>query len=69
MKIANQVLLPAIRACPAALVCAPGTSCRQQIHDGTGRHAWHTAELLHRSLEAGTRREGCATMGPCRTKP
>lgn len=55
MKIANQVLLPAIRARPDALVCAPGTSCRQQIRDGAGRRAWHTAELLHQSLESDKR--------------
>ncbi len=55
MKVANQVLLPAIRARPDALVCAPGTSCRQQIRDGAGRRAWHTAELLHQSLESDQR--------------
>ena len=55
MKVANQVLLPAIRNRPDALVCAPGTSCRQQIRDGAGRRAWHTAELLHQSLESDKR--------------
>ncbi|OQW94616.1 MAG: hypothetical protein BWK77_08930 [Verrucomicrobia bacterium A1] len=58
MKVANQILLPAIRARPDALVCAPGTSCRQQIRDGAGRRAWHPAELLHQSLEAGRDRAG-----------
>ncbi len=40
-------LLPAVRAAPAdALVVADGTSCRQQIADGTGREAMHVARAL-----------------------
>ena len=31
---------------------APGTSCREQILDGTGRHALHPAEYLARLLVA-----------------
>ena len=34
----------------ATVVLAPGTSCRQQILDGTGVHALHPIELLYRSL-------------------
>ena len=30
-----------------AVVVAPGTSCRQQILDGTGAHAVHPVELLY----------------------
>ena len=33
-------------------ILAPGTSCRQQILDGTGVHALHPVELLYRSLKA-----------------
>jgi Fe-S oxidoreductase len=44
-------LLPAVRKAPAdALVVANGTSCRHQIHDGTGRPAVHVAQVLARSL-------------------
>ena len=39
-------LFGAVRGAPAATVVAPGTSCRQQIADGTGRHAVHPAEFL-----------------------
>jgi Fe-S oxidoreductase len=44
-------LLPAIRQAPAdAIVVANGTSCRHQIHDGTGRHALHVARVLAQGL-------------------
>jgi FAD/FMN-containing dehydrogenase/Fe-S oxidoreductase len=51
MKIAGLVLLPAVRSAPAgAIIAAPGTSCRHQIKDGTGRIAHHPAEILHDAL-------------------
>jgi Fe-S oxidoreductase len=44
-------LLPALREAPAdAIVVADGTSCRHQIHDGTGRDALHVARVLARCL-------------------
>jgi Fe-S oxidoreductase len=44
-------LLPAVRKAPAdAIIVADGTSCRHQIHDGTGRAALHVARVLQRSL-------------------
>jgi Fe-S oxidoreductase len=46
VKIAGLALLPALAAEPAALVVAPGTSCRHQIHDLAGRHARHPLEVL-----------------------
>ena len=36
----------AVRSASEAIVVAPGTSCRQQIADGTGRRALHPAEYL-----------------------
>lgn len=33
-----------------AIVAAPGTSCRQQILDGTGIHAVHPIEIMYRWL-------------------
>ncbi|HYC71685.1 MAG TPA: FAD-linked oxidase C-terminal domain-containing protein [Opitutaceae bacterium] len=50
-QIGELVLFPAVRATPAdALVCAPGTSCRHQIKDATGRIARHPAEILRAAL-------------------
>ncbi|MFO0872876.1 MAG: hypothetical protein U0575_02740 [Phycisphaerales bacterium] len=46
MAIGEQSVFPPIRAATDdALVCAPGTSCRHQIHDGTGRWALHPIEV------------------------
>jgi len=51
MKMAELALLPAVRAAGAdALIVADGTSCRHQIHDGTGREAIHVARVLERAL-------------------
>ncbi len=52
MKVGELVLFPAVRAAaPDDLVAAPGTSCRHQIHDGTGRTARHPAEILFEALK------------------
>ncbi len=48
--IGEMVLFPAIRAEPDALVVAPGTSCRHQVLDFTGRRAVHPIELAERLL-------------------
>jgi len=51
MKIGELVLFPFIRKAPRDVaVAAPGTSCRHQIKDGTGRHAFHPVEILHAAL-------------------
>ncbi|MEO5890394.1 MAG: FAD-linked oxidase C-terminal domain-containing protein [Ferruginibacter sp.] len=51
MKIGELVLLPAVRSQdPAVIIAAPGTSCRHQIKDGTGRKALHTIEVLYDAL-------------------
>ena len=50
-QIGELVLFPAVRQTPGdALVAAPGTSCRHQIKDGTGRTALHPAEILRDAL-------------------
>ena len=50
-QIGELVLFPAVRSAPAdTLVAAPGTSCRHQIKDGTGRIALHPVEILHAAL-------------------
>lgn len=51
MKIGELVLLPAVRKAAAdTIVAAPGTSCRHQIKDGTGKMALHPVEVLWEAL-------------------
>ncbi len=51
MQIAELVLLPTVRKQdPETLVAAPGTSCRHQVKDGTGREALHTVDILYQAL-------------------
>ncbi|MGB8060992.1 MAG: FAD-linked oxidase C-terminal domain-containing protein [Candidatus Sulfotelmatobacter sp.] len=49
--IGELELLPAVRNAPADwLIIADGFSCREQIAQGTGRHALHLAEVLQMAL-------------------
>ena len=51
MQIGELVLFPSVRAAdPDSLIAAPGTSCRHQIKDGTGRIALHPVEILWDAL-------------------
>ncbi len=62
MAIGEMVLFPAIRKAVSVddgqctmhnskvIVSAPGTSCRQQILDGTGITALHPIEILHQNI-------------------
>jgi FAD/FMN-containing dehydrogenase/Fe-S oxidoreductase len=51
MQIGELILFPAVRASgEEVLIAAPGTSCRHQIKDGTGRKAQHPAEILFDAL-------------------
>jgi FAD/FMN-containing dehydrogenase/Fe-S oxidoreductase len=51
MVIGELELLPAIRQAPADwLIIANGFSCREQIAQGTDRHALHLAEVLQMAL-------------------
>jgi Fe-S oxidoreductase len=51
MQIGELVLLPAVRAAgPDVIIAAPGTSCRHQIKDGTGKKAKHPVEILYEAL-------------------
>lgn len=50
VQIANLDLLPALAKAPDAVVIAPGTSCRHQIHDLTDRRALHPLELAAAAL-------------------
>ncbi|HNB59048.1 MAG TPA: FAD-linked oxidase C-terminal domain-containing protein [Phycisphaerales bacterium] len=54
MRIANLALLPQLAGAPHdATLCAPGTSCRHQVHDATSarRRALHPVELIDRLIE------------------
>ncbi len=52
MKVGELVLFPAVRKASAkTLITAPGTSCRHQIHDGTGRSAVHPIEVMFDALK------------------
>jgi FAD/FMN-containing dehydrogenase/Fe-S oxidoreductase len=50
VRIANLSVLPALSAAPHAMVVAPGTSCRHQIHDLAHRRALHPLEVLAEQL-------------------
>jgi len=51
MQIGELVLFPALRKTKEnSIIAAPGTSCRHQIKDGTGRVARHPAEILLEAL-------------------
>ncbi len=51
MKVGELVLFPAVRkASKDTIIAAPGTSCRQQIKDGTNRTAYHPVEILFDAL-------------------
>ena len=55
MRIGELVLFPFVRsAAVETLVAAPGSSCRHQIEDGTGRTALHPVEILHAALRRPT---------------
>jgi FAD/FMN-containing dehydrogenase/Fe-S oxidoreductase len=53
-KIGELVLFPRVRKSgKGEIIAAPGTSCRHQIHDGTGKTALHPVQLLHGALIQG----------------
>ncbi len=50
-EIAELVLFPAVRNLDKnTIIAAAGTSCRHQIHDGTGKTAQHPIEILFEAL-------------------
>jgi len=58
MQIGELVLFPTVRQQPEeVIIAAPGTSCRHQIKDGTGRKAMHPAEILYEALAIDGRQE------------
>ncbi|MCY2687019.1 FAD-binding and (Fe-S)-binding domain-containing protein [Salinimicrobium sp. TH3] len=52
MQIGEQTLFPAVRkASEETLIAAPGTSCRHQIFDGTGKKALHPVSIMAEALK------------------
>ncbi|NVO18387.1 MAG: FAD-binding protein [Bacteroidetes bacterium] len=50
-KIGELVLFPEVRKSDSEfLIAAPGTSCRHQIKEGTGRNVFHPIEILYDAL-------------------
>jgi FAD/FMN-containing dehydrogenase/Fe-S oxidoreductase len=50
-KVGELVLFPDVRSATAGtIICAPGTSCRHHVKDGTGVIALHPAEVLLAAL-------------------
>ncbi|OIP03345.1 MAG: FAD-binding oxidoreductase [Bacteroidetes bacterium CG2_30_32_10] len=51
-KVGELILFPAVRNSKKSdIIAAPGTSCRHQIKDGTGRDIFHPIELLFDALK------------------
>jgi FAD/FMN-containing dehydrogenase/Fe-S oxidoreductase len=52
MKIGELVLFPDVRNSDSeTIIAAPGTSCRHQIKDGTGKTALHPIEVLLQAVD------------------
>ncbi|MCX6268630.1 MAG: FAD-binding protein [Bacteroidetes bacterium] len=51
MQVGELVLFPEVRTTKQdVMIAAPGTSCRHQIMDGTGRQALHPIEVLYEAM-------------------
>jgi hypothetical protein len=58
MAIGEVELLPAVRRAPSDwLIIADGFSCREQIAQGSDRHALHVAEVLQMAMNAAVAKE------------
>ena len=61
MRVANTTLVPALKkaqaANPSIYVAAPGTSCRTQIADTTGIHAYHPIDILRMATDGENTRK------------
>jgi len=52
MAIGELKLFPAVRAAEEeAIIAAPGTSCRHQILDGTGKQSLHPVDVLWMAIK------------------
>ena len=56
LAVGEERLFPAVRAAsPDTIIAAAGTSCRQQIADGTDRRAVHPIVIVAEALATGSR--------------
>lgn len=72
MKVGERILLPRVRqAARDTLIIADGFSCREQIAQGTHRHAMHVAEVLQMALHpaAAVRKKGYSETGHVQEEP
>jgi FAD/FMN-containing dehydrogenase/Fe-S oxidoreductase len=66
MAIGETALFPAVRAAAAdTIIAAAGTSCRQQIKDGSGRQALHPLAILAAALRPTAGRRSPEAWYPC----
>ena len=57
LQAGERVLLPAVRSAPATTaIVANGFSCREQIHQLTGRRAYHFAQVVGRVVDTSVGR-------------
>lgn len=55
LRIGEQQLMPSVRKADAkTLIMTNGFSCREQIHQATGRHSFNMAELIAMALDEGS---------------
>ena len=69
IAIGELELLPAVRqASPDWLIIADGFSCREQIAQGSPRHALHLAEVLQMAIDGEGAPESCPYPESVRTR-
>jgi FAD/FMN-containing dehydrogenase/Fe-S oxidoreductase len=69
LAMAELSLLPAVREASAdTFIVADGTSCRHQIGDGTGRKAFHVAQILAKSAATYSDSRRVLSAGDARVK-
>jgi FAD/FMN-containing dehydrogenase/Fe-S oxidoreductase len=69
IAIGELELLPAVRqASPDWLIIADGFSCREQIAQGSPRHALHLAEVLQMAIDGERAPESCPYPESVRTR-
>ena len=65
MKIGELVLFPTVRKqTDEVIIAAPGTSCRHQVKDGTGKKALHPVEVLWEALVWSMFKKSYKLVGP-----
>jgi hypothetical protein len=69
IKCGERVMLPAVRAAGEQdLIVADGVSCREQIAQGTDRHALHFAEGVRLARRQGGARSAAEPAQPAESR-